>query len=405
MSSATDSQTATHTCDRYSAIFSGSVLYTMSMIVPFTIPVLMGLVAEQWKVTGIQLGLWAALFSLGLGIVAISSCIWVRRVNWKKCTLAGLILIGVSIGLHSIATNFAQLLILMFLAGCGAGLASAPTITALGDSSNPQRNFGIMIFMTVVIPALIIGAIALAASHGGYAGSFLMVASFVLVSSILVIILPSSGKMKSSSTQQERVRELIGSMVSDTRVLMAMSSMLIFVMGFMGAWSFFERIGNQSGLEQEPMLIGIALGQLIGGLGGFLAIWIGRYLGLRWSFLVAISVVIATLLSMEIIGVTLIVYIVIVSIFMLWINVNFSNIMSFTASIDHQGRFVSMLPGFQALGSFIGSIVAGVAFEMSGRTGVVVTSVIAFLICAICMLKAFQLSSKNELKLQPGCEA
>ncbi|HAG73424.1 MAG TPA: hypothetical protein DCL66_14595, partial [Gammaproteobacteria bacterium] len=179
----------------------------------------------------------------------------------------------------------------------------------------------------------------------------------------------------------------------------------IFVMGFMGAWSFFERIGNQSGLEQEPMLIGIALGQLIGGLGGFLAIWIGRYLGLRWSFLVAISVVIATLLSMEIIGVTLIVYIVIVSIFMLWINVNFSNIMSFTASIDHQGRFVSMLPGFQALGSFIGSIVAGVAFEMSGRTGVVVTSVIAFLICAICMLKAFQLSSKNELKLQPGCEA
>jgi len=389
--------------DRYSVVIAASIIYTMALLVPFTMPALIGLVAEQWSMSGSQLGIWASAYALSLGLTGISSFYWVRRLNWRIGVWGGMLMLGISMGLHVIATDFYQLLILMLFGGAGGGLASAITIAVLGEGSNPQRNFGVMIFATVVIPAIVIASIPLVTANGGYTNGILMVAALITASCILIVVLPISGKLSSDKVVNAGMATttISGGKVSNFRMPFAVLSMFLFIMGFMGAWSFLERIGNQSGLEQGSMYNAIAVGQLIGGLGGFFAIFICRYIGLRGSFVLANILAIITLAGLNILDITLIVYFVMIASFMLWIMVNMSNITSYIAKIDSRGRVVSMIPGLQSFGSFVGSIIAGFAFEQSGKTGVVTASIVAFLLCIICMLSAFRFSLKEELDLQP----
>jgi predicted MFS family arabinose efflux permease len=170
----------------------------------------------------------------------------------------------------------------------------------------------------------------------------------------------------------------------------ALAAMALFAAGYVAAWYFLERIGNQSGLDHVFVLESLATGSLIGGLGGFLAVVLGRWMSVRRSFLLAIAATIAALLCLEFLPVNLALYFFLVVVFQLWVNVNFSNIMTFIAMRDATGRSVAMIPGLQSAGAMAGSIVAGLAFEGWGRTGVVAASITPLLLCAALMVIALR---------------
>jgi len=384
-----DGERASFNLDRAPAVFAASLIYTATMTIPNVMPALLGLFAEHGKLGGTQLGLVGAMYSLGLGVAAVTSYLWVRWVNWRICMLVGLVLMGTATGLQALSNDFVQLLFLMLAAGCGGGLAASPSLAALGDSRDPQRNFGVMIFMSTTVPAIVIAAVPKATSVLGYAGAFVVLSAISIFSAMFIVCLPRSGK-----SQVPRPHDMDPSQMRDASrgTVTALASMFLFVAGYVAAWYFLERVGSRSGLPQAAMLDSLALGGLIGGLGGFVALLLRRILGARQSFALAIIITIASLLCLEMVKITVLSYFLVATSFQLSINVNFSNVMSLIAMNDEKGRFVAMIPGLQSFGATAGSILAGFAFEKEGRVGVISVSVIAFILCAGLVLRAFQVS-------------
>lgn len=245
-----------------------------------------------------------------------------------------------------------------------------------------------MIFASVVLPAAVIAAVPPATSAFGFAGAFLLLAALGLVSLACLAWFP---RMR-SGMPSDAVGSSLWLAARKNGMAIALTAMALFVSGYVAAWYFFERIGNQSGLDHVSVLDSLAMGSLIGGFGGFLAVMVGRWMSIDRSFVVAIAVTISSLLCFEFLSVTLILYFFVVVIFQLCVNVNFSNIMTFIAMNDAGGRAIPMIPGVQSAGAMAGSIVAGLAFDGWGRTGVVVASIAPFAICTTFMASAFRQS-------------
>jgi len=377
-----DAAAAPRDADRLSAVLAASIVYSVAMMLPNATPALIGLLAEHRGLGGTELGLVGGAYPLGLSIVAFSSYLWVRRVDVRASIGLGMSTLTAAVALMAYATSFRQFLLLMLAAGLGGGAAAAPSLTALGDGTNPQKNLGVMIFTSVVLPAAAIAAVPPATLALGFSGPFLLLAALCLASLACLAWHPRLRRAQPSS-----VADASGPPAAGMKTMVtALAAMALFAAGYVAAWFFLERIGNQSGLDHVSVLDSLATGSLIGGFGGFVAVALGRWMSLRGSFLLAIAATACALLSLEILRVTLTLYFVVVVGFQLWINVNFSNIMTFIAIKDAAGRSVAMIPGLQSAGAMAGSIAAGLAFEGWGRAGVVAASIVPLMACAALMV-------------------
>lgn len=368
-------------------MISVSLIYVAAMLVTYVMPAILGVIADRWGLGGSQLGVWAGAFSLGLAIVSLSSISWLHRFDCRKVMAAGLALCGIGFGSQSIAAGFEQLTALMFIAGCGGGMAASPSLALLGRGVHAQRNFGIMIFLSVALPFLVIVSVPYVETVGGYRAIILSITVILILVASLALAMPSETASLLNIRREDGERRQ-SFQRPGTGLIAALLGMAVFVAGFVGAWYFVERIGEVAALPNGPMLSSIAIGQLIGGLGGFLAIWLAIYLSFMRSFLLSIGVTVAVLLSLEVIPITITTYSIVITLFMLWVMANFSNIMTFISSIDADGRFVAAIPGVQNFGAFAGSTVSGSAFAFAGPSGVIGVSVAAFVICAACMIFA-----------------
>ncbi|MBS0417758.1 MAG: MFS transporter [Proteobacteria bacterium] len=367
-----------------SAIVAGALVYAVTMTPPNVMPALVGLFADHFRMSGSQLGVAAAMYPLGLAIVSFTSFRWVRMVDWRRWIAFGLLLMACAIGLQSLCTQFVQIAFLMFIAGVGGGLAASPALTVLGDDANPQRSFGLMILLSVLLPAAILALIPRIQPILGNSATFILLTALSLLSLLCISWLPPGQHARPAGAAREQSSRF------SWPLLASLIGMLLFVAGYVAAWNFLERIGNQSHLEQGAILDCLAVGGLIGGLGGFLAIFLGRAMTLRTSFLLAIAATVVSLGCMEVLPLTLGVFFVLSLSFQVWISVNFSNGLTFIALNDTAGTSVALIPGLQSLGASLGSVIAGVAFEQGGRLGVIGSGITIFLLCTVSMLVAFR---------------
>jgi predicted MFS family arabinose efflux permease len=384
---------ATNPMDRAPGRWSAAAIYTVAITLPNVMPALVGIFADNLHFNGQQLGAVAAAYPLGVGIVASSSYVWIRRVNWRLCIVFGVVVLAGAVGLQKLCTDFAQVLTLMFVAGLGGGLAASPSLTALGDGTDPRRNFGVMIAVSVILPAVVLALVDPINSCVGYGGVFIFLAVLLLLSAPLVLLLPKHGRVSPSRTP---VGEAV--LARMTRPLLhSLLSMVPFVAGYVSAWIFFERIGARSALPHDWILNALAVGGLVGGLGGFAAVWMSRVWQPRTSLLAAIGATVLTLALLAILKLSPVSYLLLAGSFQLWINVNFSNIMTFIATEDEAGYSVGLIPALQCFGAAVGSVVAGGAFDRAGQHGVVGVAITAFLICSGLMITAFRLGHDRPL--------
>ncbi|HVO49068.1 MAG TPA: MFS transporter [Steroidobacteraceae bacterium] len=371
--------------DRRSAILAASTLYAVTFTLPNVMPALVGILADTAHFSGKHLGSVAAAYPLGLGFMALSSFVWIRRVNFRLCIATGVLVLAAAVGLQKWWTDFDHVLTLMFVAGLGGGLAASPCLTVLGDGHDPQKNFGVMILISVLLPASALALMTTITGRLGDSGVFIFLAGLFALSLPLALLIPKGGRVTSSAASRAPCR----STGAPAPAAISLTSMIPFVAGYIAAWTFLERMGALSSLAHEWILDSLALSGLVGGLGGFVATWMSRRLQLRPALLLAIGATILTLAFLVIFRSSPVSYLLLVTSFQLWVNVNFSNIMTFIALEDRAGHLVGLIPSLQCFGASLGSVVAGVAFDGAGRWGVVAVAVTAFLLSAGLMVAAF----------------
>lgn len=372
--------------DHAAGVWSAATIYAVAMTLPNVMPALVGIFADNLHFSGKQLGAVAAAYPLGAGIVALTSYAWIRRANWRLCTAFGVGLLAGAVGLQTLFTDFRQLLALMFAAGLGGGLAASPALTALGDGSDPQRNFGVMIAVSVALPALALALLDPISGCSRCGGVFIFLAVLFSLSTPLALAIPRQGRASTSVTT--------GRNATAVRIvkplILSLFSMIPFVAGYVSAWNFLERIGTRSALPHDWILNALAIGGLAGGLGGYVAVWMSRVWQPLASLLVAIGATGLTLSILEIVKLSPVSFLLLAGSFQLWVNVNFSNIMTFIATKDEAGHSVGLIPALQYFGASVGSIAAGAAFDNAGQRGVIGVGIAAFSICAGLMISAYR---------------
>lgn len=259
------------------------VLGTLGALVIMIVPGFVMLVGAQTGLDDQSLGYiasWdinATAFAIGIATVLIT------RLNWRRLALAGLLLMVLGTVLTAAGHAYTTIVLARICAGIGEGLAVAVSFAALGSAASPDRAFGIYLVVGLTVSAAVLGVLPVLQGKFGAATVFRGIAGLTLLSSVLVIWLPR-GSDQQTAASAGSVR------VSKHLAATGLIGVFLYFIAQGAVWSYFERIGNASGVE--PVVIGEAMAMSsFAGMGGALvAVVLIGWCGRRW-LLVASGVI------------------------------------------------------------------------------------------------------------------
>ena len=109
---------------------------------------------EYLRFTDAEAGYVASAEMFGLAATTILMSFVAARVNWRYVILVSLLLMFVANALSTVVTDLQGFAALRFVAGLGGGSLVSLGFAIVGMSSNPDRNFGLMIMWVLTYGAL-----------------------------------------------------------------------------------------------------------------------------------------------------------------------------------------------------------------------------------------------------------
>ena len=242
-----------------------------------------------------------------------------------------------------------------------------------------------MIIFSVVGAAILLALFPFVTQLAGFAGVVYVMAGTTLACLLLIPWMPVNSRKRHDSPQQEATSDTVTRRVDKSHVTQPLSAhvvMVLFTMGFIGMWAFYERVAHYAELSDTATGNALAIGTLFGTIGAPLAAFLRRRIPMYYCYAFSILCIVLTLLMLDLISLTNWIYLLLACSFQFWINAGFCLIMALIAEVDKVGRYVAMIPASESLGSFVGPIVTGIALELSGVTAMVIATVAAFVIGA-----------------------
>ncbi|MCA0933651.1 MFS transporter [Lutimonas saemankumensis] len=224
-------------------LWSCYFLGNAGLLLIYLLPQMVGIVSESMSLTPVQEGQFASSDLVGSAIASISSFFWIRKFNWKKVALIGLMLIMAGNSLSIFQDDFTSLLMIRFITGIGEGIAIALALVVLNDSEETERNFAMYLILTLVVGALSVELIPLLSKVSSVAVIFGLQILMALIAVPLVIsFLPVNKIIEKGSGK------LIG---LSHKSSIGLAGILIMFIGYGGLWAFSERIGKDQGFSQD----------------------------------------------------------------------------------------------------------------------------------------------------------
>ena len=365
-----DQATTTNVMDRATAIAAGVGVSAVGAVFYNVLPLFLGTAQDFRALTDQQIGLLSSAFFAGFTLAAASAFFWVRRLSWTATSLAALPATAIFLVLGSAAPNHILLLLCIVLAGAGLGTVYGIGTTALGDTSNPARWYGVKIaaeagtgaFLLFFLPATVVKV-------WGFTGLLLTLAIVIVLFTPISVLLPGHG-IKSA---EHEAGTATGGHVKPLMVWAALVGCMLFMAGQTTVWAFVERIGSSVG--HDPVAVGqlLALTLVFALSGSFSAAWIGgRFATVRplafASFCFFVAIVLLTQadnFSAYAIGACTLMF-----------SVGFGLTFAVTtvANLDYDGRYVVLTVPAIGIGLMAGPGIAGYLTRGAGFMPVLVFS-------------------------------
>ena len=374
--------TAKNSIDQ-SRVYLGAGLISGCGALLFTVmPAFVGAMAESLKFDESQLGDVIAAFNTGFTASAISAIFWIRRAHWRWTS--GLAAAGAAAAFAAMAPvhEFLPVLLLSGALGVLLGVLYALILALLGESSQPDRAFGIKLGLETVpgvallflLPAVIVPAY-------GFQGAVLSLAATTLLLGTATALLPHRSTRAPGGKGQSHA-EGRGTLQAWMPVL-ALASSLLFFTGIAASWAFLERVAVDKGLPPGSIGIVLSVGLVVSGFGGFAAAWIAGRWG-RLMPMVAVSAInlagLWTLFAFENVGG----YAIGSCAFLFTVNFALAYTFGLTAEVDAGGRFVVLSAAALSVGGIVGPGIGGRLAEGSGFNAVLLFSAGCMLASALC---------------------
>ncbi len=331
------------------------------------LPMYLGAAQDHRALGNDQIGFIGSSFFLGYTLTSISAFFWIRKIDWRVVSYLAVAIASLGLLFAGGSGTYLNLLLGVFIAGCGFAAIYSVGTTLISDTSNAARWYGAKITAEAALGVvLLVLAPTLILPRWGFAGLSGMLIVTIIVLAPIVMFLPPEGSRQPEQEQSSQSAETnIGP------VWLALVACMLFICGQTAIWGFVERIGNSAGFNPGLVgtLLGVSLAFAVGG--SLLAAWLGDRIGclkpLVWAHLIFFTG--AAILFR---GNQFEFYSVATCLVMFSVGLGISYSVSTIAELDADGRYVVLSVPAIGVGVMIGPGAAGMLASGSSYAPVLI---------------------------------
>ncbi len=291
-------------------------------------------------------GYTASAEMFGLAATTILMTFIAHRVNWRAVMLGSLIVMFLANAMCTLTTDLNTFVALRFIAGLGAGSLVSLSFAIVGLTSNPDRNFGLLIMWVLTYGAIVLWAMPSVYALAGMNGALWFFAIFPLCAVPFLRHLPKSGDGV-AQVEEDAVN------LSTAMKTLALFAMLAYFIAQGVVWAYLFLIGLAGGLEEQAVANGLTLSQFAGIGGAMLAAILSHRFGRTMPLTVGILG--GALCLYYLVGsFEFLVFATAVCVYNFAWNLTHPFLLAAMASFDRRGRVVVYAVAMQMVGLAVG---------------------------------------------------
>ena len=317
----------------------------------FGMPFFVGGLISELGFTQAQANLISSAEIAGMALSSLLGAAWIGRFNWRHVALFALFAVLAGNLLSFYVENFQVLVATRFITGLvGHGTAFALGVAAIGNTSQPDRNFGFTIASQVAMGALTALIVPKIIAIYGIAGMYAPAAILAVVAMAFIPRLATSGRAQTSDSNQSKRTGIL---------ILPLLGLLVMIIWQMGVGPFFNNLVPYGiSIELDPSDIGTALFLSTGLsiIGPLTASALANKINRNVPVCIALTVQLLIILSFQ--GdITWIGFTVRAILFQTAWNFTGPFLMGMIANLDESGRYSVLIPASQLGGIALGHAV------------------------------------------------
>lgn len=354
--------------DAATAILAGVAASVIGASYYNLMPLYLGMAQDFRGLSNREIGLIGTVFFIGFTLTTAAGFFWIRRFNWKLTGVAAGLIGAAGLLVGALNESYAVLLAGIFVAGGALSMVYGIGTTALGDTSNPARWYGVKISCEALFGAVLLFFLpSTVIAVWGFVGLIWALVIAILVLAPLLLMLPSGD----GGTETEITMTADPEPTSRIAVWSALLGCVFFMCGQSVMWSFMERIGNESGFESAAVGRLLAVTLVCALSGSMLAAALGGRLGALRPLAAAhvcYFVATATLFRADLFSA----YAVGCCLVMFSVGLGLAFAITTVAELDRDGRYVVLTVPSVGLGMLLAPGIAGLLANEQGYGPVIV---------------------------------
>ena len=354
--------------DHKLAILSAVVLSALGALFYNLLPMFLGVAQDYRELDNQGIGLLSSMFFAGYTLTTSTAFFWIRRINWRMATVLSLTLGSLALLLGGYTQSHALLMFCIFVAGGAFSTVYGIGTTALGDTSNPARWYGLKISAEAMLGAILLFVLpgTLISSHG------FMGMMMGMVFAVLLLLPALSWLPKAGFIQQEGDS---GGMQISSRlrhaVWIGLFAVTLFIFSATMIWAFVERMASTAGFD--AVLVGkiLSLTLVFAVLGSLAAVVMGDRFGSGKPFAAA---TVLYLLALTWLSGTLTVtsFAIGACLLTMAIGLGITYVITIVADLDMDGRYVVLTVPAIGVGVMSAPAVGGLLTSTQEFTAILV---------------------------------
>jgi MFS family permease len=372
--------------DRTLVIMSAVALSALGALFYNLLPLFLGVAQDYRELDNRSIGLLSSMFFAGYTLTTSTAFFWIRRVNWKTVTWLALVIGCLALLFGGYTRTHGLLMLCIFVAGGAFSTIYGIGATALGDTSNPARWYGLKISAEAMLGAVLLFVLpgTLISSYG-FMGMMTGMVIAVLVLAPALLWLPPKGY---SQLDPDGTRKHVPPKLK-TAVWMGLFAVTTFIFSATMIWAFVERLASTAGFE--PVLVGkiLSLTLVFAVLGSLLAMVLGDRFGSGKPFAAAVLIFLAALawLSQT---TTVTDYAIGACLLTLAIGLGITYVITIVADLDIDGRYVVLTVPAIGVGVMSAPAIGGFLTSSQGYAAIFIVGAEAVILSLLAGLFALK---------------
>ncbi len=326
------------------------------------------------------------------GIVGSTIAIFlVRRVHWQRTMFFFMAILAVIDASTAWVSDYAIMLAWRFAAGILGGLCVGIAFSVLARLDNPDRAFGLLLFVQFSIGSIVISLLPILENLFGAYAVFYIMAFFVLLSLIFLPFLPRLSKEKTKASASNTQPN------SFTHGLLVLLAILLYQIAASAIWAYVGLIGLSTEISNEEVSLYIAMTGLLGLAGALLPVINRNRTGRLFQVIVGVMLSCSAALLIETalhFSQSVMIYITAMSLlFFSWPAVQ-SYLLAVTAELDASGRLSTITAVVSSLGMASGPLLASLLLDGNNFSVMLYTCAGIFLMSAVLLFNPVQAQEK-----------